>query len=75
MAGFGLSTAPALIGISLSKSILIRKISQWLRKALPFWLLIMAILFLLRGANLGIPFLSPKFNQNPIEGAAPKCCH
>ena len=75
MAGFGLSTAPALIGISLSKSILVRKISPWLRKVLPFWLLIMAVLFLLRGANLGIPFLSPKFHQNPIEGAAPKCCH
>lgn len=75
MAGFGVSTAPALIGISLSKSIIVRKISPWLRKLLPFWLLIMAVLFLLRGANLGIPFVSPQFHKTPMEDAAPKCCH
>lgn len=75
MIGFGGSTAPVLIGISLTKSIFIKKISPWLRKVLPFWLLLMAVLFLLRGANLGIPFLSPKFKQTPIEEAVPSCCH
>jgi sulfite exporter TauE/SafE len=75
MIGFGGSTAPALIGISFTKSLFIKKISPWLRTLLPFWLLLAAVLFLLRGANLGIPFLSPKFNQSPIEQAVPPCCH
>jgi sulfite exporter TauE/SafE len=75
MAGFGLASAPALIGVSLSKAALMKKVAPMLRKALPFWLLIMALVFLLRGANLGIPFLSPKFQtQETLQNGA-KCCH
>ncbi len=74
MTGFGLSTAPALIGLSMSKSLWLKRAIPWLRKALPFWLLLMALLFFLRGANLGIPFLSPHFNSNPSAIEKPSCC-
>jgi sulfite exporter TauE/SafE len=72
MLGFGLATSPALIALSLSKSILLKRISISVRKVLPFWLLIMAIIFFLRGANLGIPFLSPKFHSSVNTHS---CCH
>lgn len=75
MFGFGLATAPALIGVSLTKSMFVKKLSPYLRKALPFWLLIMAAFFLLRGANLGIPFLSPKFQTHQSNGQNSNCCH
>lgn len=75
MAAFGMATAPALIGVSLSKAALMKRVAPMLRKALPFWLLIMAFIFLLRGSNLGIPFLSPKFQAEQTNPSGPPCCH
>ena len=36
-----------------------------LRKATPYFAIVLAVIFILRGMNLGIPYLSPKLsNQN-----------
>jgi sulfite exporter TauE/SafE len=75
MTGFGLGTSPALMGVSLGKFMLSPKWLPKFKGLLPYWYLIMAILFFLRGANLGIPFLSPKFNSHPTEAQQNKCCH
>jgi sulfite exporter TauE/SafE len=72
MAGFGLGTIPSLFVLGLVG----HKIGQSVRKAwskwLPWWLLVMALIFLLRGMNLGIPYLSPKVQINTHQGS---CCH
>jgi hypothetical protein len=37
-------------------------------------IIILGILFILRGLNLGIKFISPKFEDNK-PGTEQKCCH
>lgn len=59
MVFFGLGTFPMMIGVALLGSLLKRKLSLNLSKWLPAMLLIMGLWFLLRGANLDIPMLSP----------------
>lgn len=72
MFGFGIATAPMLLLITLGKRVIAQKMGVISKKVLPYWLLIMAVVFLLRGANLGIPFLSPKMKAPTTKHS---CCH
>lgn len=56
---FGLGTFPMMIAVSLLGSIVKSRFNFNLNKWLPSMLLIMGLWFLLRGANLDIPMLSP----------------
>ncbi len=70
---FGLGTMPALVSIILFKN----RLSFFRRanfKALtPVVVFSMGCLFLLRGLDLGIPYLSPKVQVS--NGAIHSCCH
>lgn len=59
MVFFGLGTFPMMIAVSLLGSLVKSKIRFNLNKWLPAMLLLMGLWFLLRGANLDIPMLSP----------------
>lgn len=59
MVFFGLGTFPMMITVSLLGGLIKRRLNLNLSKWLPALLLIMGIWFLLRGANLDIPMLSP----------------
>lgn len=72
MLGFGLATIPAMLFVFFAKSLVSLKLRQRLSQLLPWWLLILGIMFLLRGANLGIPFISPKIHHAP--GHSSSCC-
>lgn len=68
---FGIGTVPALYALSLAGN---RISDLWrgrLRKAVPVFVAIMALLLVLRGLGLGIPYISPKFEK---EGTV-ACCH
>lgn len=72
MYAFGLGTAPALIAVT----VLHRRIFSgraFLKKFVPVGLLLMGCLFLVRGMNLGVPYLSPSVE---VKGKAVKssCC-
>ena len=72
MLGFGLATIPSMILLSFFKNAITVKFRQKLGKMLPWWLLILGIWFIMRGLNLGIPFISPKFTG--IHGVQQSCC-
>ncbi len=59
MAMFGAGTAPAMILVTFYGRKLSLSIRQAMRKAVPFFVAGMAIILILRGLNLGIPFISP----------------
>jgi len=59
MALFGLGTIPAMFGVSLAGNLIGIKYRQQLMKAVPYLIAIIGILFIIRGLNLGIPYLSP----------------
>ncbi|MEQ9186091.1 MAG: sulfite exporter TauE/SafE family protein [Cryomorphaceae bacterium] len=66
---FGLSTLPALLLVSKLASGLTVKTRANFRKLIPLTMLIMGSLLLLRGMDLGVPYLSPKaqVESNEIE--------
>lgn len=56
---FGLGTVPIMSSITLFSNLLSMPVRNKIRKFVPIMLLFMASLFILRGMNLGIPYLSP----------------
>lgn len=72
MAMFGLGTIPMMFTLSIVGVFLQQKYRLWLSKLTPFVIGIFAILLILRGLNLGIPFISPVL-ENTVE--VKKSCH
>jgi uncharacterized protein len=73
MALFGIGTIPMMLAISVAGNILSQKLRQRLSKVIPLFIILLGILFILRGLNLGIPYISPKLNQQG-EKATMECC-
>ena len=71
MAFFGLGTMPALIMVAIGGQYMDRTVRTKLQSLLPVFIFSMGILLILRGLNLGIPYLSP---QTGI-GTAVVPCH
>lgn len=74
---FGLGTIPALLTASLLPRFLKTKQRFSTRKLIPVFSIVFAILFILRGLNLGIPFVSPRMQGHTpaMEKAAHvECC-
>lgn len=64
MSLFGLGTLPIMFAASLFSSVLSLKARLNFRKAIPIFSFIIGILFILRGLNLGIPYVSPKMTSH-----------
>jgi uncharacterized protein len=70
MALFGLGTLPMMFSISISSRWVTKNVRAKMVKVIPYFVGFIAILFIVRGMNLGIPYLSPKLNaHNQME-----CC-
>lgn len=66
MALFGIGTAPVMLSTVWMGSILHRQMRQKLQKMYPALLITMSILLIIRGLDLGIPYLSPSLGlSNP----------
>ena len=72
MAFFGVGTLPAMIAVSFFRQYFGLQIRNSFRKMMPFAISIMAAILILRGMNLGIPFISPVL-QSAAEAA--DSCH
>ena len=57
---FGIGTVPMLVSISILKTKLTFVRTNQIRKLVPVVVFLFGCLFVLRGMNLGIPYLSPK---------------
>ncbi|MGM0636097.1 MAG: sulfite exporter TauE/SafE family protein [Bacteroidota bacterium] len=56
---FGLGTIPLMTGVVYSKGIIQKFTKNKFKKIIPYVVVLMGILFILRGLGLGIPYLSP----------------
>ena len=72
MVMFGIGTIPAMIAVSILGQFFSLKLRNSFRRVVPVFVSIMAILLILRGMNLGIPFVSPLLQS---ASAAPVTCH
>ena len=70
---FGLGTFPMMFATVMMGNYLNQSIRQKIHKAVPALLFFMAVLLILRGMNLGIPFISPALSSaHPQEAIE---CH
>jgi sulfite exporter TauE/SafE len=60
MAFFGIGTLPLMLGISMTKNFVSVSLRRKINRLSPVIALIFALIFIIRGLNLGIPYLSPK---------------
>ena len=65
MALFGLGTFPVMLSASLFGNVIREKFRIPYSKILPSLSIVIAILLILRGLNLGIPYISPELNSTP----------
>ena len=64
---FGLGTVPAMFAATVLGKYINLGIRTKLREATPYFAIILAVIFIMRGMNLGIPYLSPKLiSQNEV---------
>lgn len=71
MAWFGLGTIPSLFLVSMSKRLSLFKSMTFLYRLYPYAVVLMSVLLILRGMNLGIPYLSPEIDAN---NCTVNCC-
>lgn len=72
---FGLGTLPMMILASQFRSFISINIRNKMRQIVPFFIGTMAVLFIIRGLNLGIPYLSPILQSHVTSWILPANCH
>ncbi|HLP75902.1 MAG TPA: sulfite exporter TauE/SafE family protein [Candidatus Paceibacterota bacterium] len=71
MAAFGAGTVPMMLAISLSGKLIPTSLRLKLVKAIPVSVFLLAMLLILRGMSLGIPYISPTLTA---DGSIASCC-
>ena len=71
MAAFGLGTIPLMMLLSRFGRLITAQLRNKVKTIIPFFVATMAILLILRGMNLNIPYISPFFNS--VSGEAVRC--
>lgn len=61
---FGMGTLPMMYGVSLIGQFLSVKVRGSVNKLTPIFAVLIGCLFIIRGLGLGIPYVSPKINNN-----------
>lgn len=56
---FGLGTLPMLLLLSLAGNVVTGSFKSKINKVIPYVIFVIGVLFILRGLNLGIPYVSP----------------
>ncbi len=77
MALFGLGTVPIMFITSVLGRVINFNLRKKINKLIPAFAALLALLFILRGLNLGIPYLSPKFQEPSATKKIQNvdCCH
>jgi uncharacterized protein len=75
MALFGLGTLPMMLLVSLSGKLIKPQTRFLFKRAVPYLACVMAFLFIMRGLDLGIPYLSPKAQAATPHQVTLACCH
>ncbi len=69
---FGLGTLPMMFGVSMLGQILTQSTRSRIHRFTPILAVVIGCIFILRGLNLGVPYLSPKISENQTE--VKECC-
>ncbi|MDQ2769689.1 MAG: sulfite exporter TauE/SafE family protein [Bacteroidota bacterium] len=70
MACFGLGTLPLMFGLSLSGWLVPLRWRTRLRQTVPYAASVLALVFIVRGLGLGIPYISPQLSPSITKTSA-----
>jgi len=70
---FGMGTVPMMSLVAFSKGLLKPALARGFKKLIPIFVVLIGILFILRGLGLGIPYVSPAAIQPHTVGANIEC--
>jgi sulfite exporter TauE/SafE len=70
---FGLGTLPMMLGISLAGNLLSSRFRARVSRIVPWFIIVLGLVFILRGMNLGIPYLSPELKKDAGRTTM-ECC-
>ena len=70
---FGLGTIPVMTVAVYSKNIFSLNIRNKVQKAIPVFVVLIGLLFILRGLGLGIPYVSPKDVKLHVQNTPIEC--
>jgi len=73
MALFGIGTIPAMFSASIVTNLFGQNFRKKVNHAIPVFAAVLAVIFILRGLNLGIPYLSPKLKTS-TQALSHDCC-
>ena len=65
--GFGLGTIPLMFAVSYYGKMITLNVRAKISKLIPLFTVLLALLFILRGLNLGIPYVSPKLDTGKVQ--------
>ena len=68
---FGTGTVPVMYAVAFLGQFITVKYRNHIRQAMPYVVSVMALMLIVRGLNLGIPYLSPQFEK---ETHKVSCC-
>ncbi|RIJ41679.1 sulfite exporter TauE/SafE family protein [Pontibacter oryzae] len=71
---FGFGTFPLMFAVSLSGKFITLKLRHTFNRLVPYVGMALAILFIMRGLNLGIPYISPKIAETTNHTTTITCC-
>ena len=74
MALFGIGTIPAMFSASIVTNLFGQNFRRRIHRAIPVFASVLAVIFILRGLNLGIPYLSPKLKTVTHVNPSHDCC-
>lgn len=70
---FGLGTLPVMLAFALAGNFISINLRNRINKAVPVFMVALAMLFILRGMNLGIPYVSPVIRQTEYADDTTTC--
>jgi sulfite exporter TauE/SafE len=71
---FGLGTIPAMFSLAMAGSFVGLSFRNKIKKSIPYLSVIVGLILILRGLNLGIPFISPVMSHEKQQTNV-DCCH
>jgi sulfite exporter TauE/SafE len=72
---FGLGTIPLMTTAIYLGNFLTTSVKQYILKAIPVFVVVIGMLFVLRGLGLGIPYVSPSEMVTVEKATAKHSCH
>lgn len=75
MGAFAVGTMPIMSALAITGSFLSIKVRTLINKISPYIIILLGVLFIMRGLSLGIPYISPKSEAlTPVVEKAHSCC-